>query len=56
MLSLRKRKELAFAVDDSTLGQIIGRQLHSHLIAGDDANEVFSHSAGDVRHDLRSGF
>ncbi len=41
---------LAFAVDDSTLGQIVGREFNTDFVSRDNPDEVFSHSAGHVRH------
>ena len=34
--------DLAFAVGDSTFGQIIRRQFDSHLVAGHDADEMLA--------------
>ncbi len=45
---------LAFAIDDSTLGQIVRRKLDPDLIARDNSDEVLPHPAGDVRHHFRS--
>src|SRR6478672_10588417 len=36
------------AKNDSRLGQIVGRQFHLHLVARHDADEMFSHLAGNV--------
>ena len=46
---------LTFSIDDSTLGQIIGRQLHANFVARNDTDKVLSHAPGDVRHDLGPG-
>ena len=37
--------------NDARLGQIVGRKLHLHFVARDDADEMFAHFAGDVRED-----
>jgi len=36
-------------ISDSTSGQVVGRELHSDSVAGQDADEVHSQLAGDVR-------
>src|SRR4051794_7039245 len=36
------------AVDDATPVEVVGRQLHEHPVAGEDADEVLPHLAGDV--------
>src|SRR6267143_5231594 len=43
----------AAAIDDASLGQVVGGHLHGDRIAGQDADVVFAHLAGDVRgHDV----
>ena len=37
------------SIGDAALGEVIGRQLHSHLIAGQDSNIVFAHLSGNMR-------
>src|SRR5215470_16448093 len=39
-------------IGNSTPREIIRRQLHLHLVAGEDPNEVHPHLPGDVREDL----
>ncbi len=46
---------LAFSVHDPTFGQVIGREFDADFVARNDTNEVLSHAAGYVSHDLRSG-
>ena len=46
---------LTFAIHDSTLGQIVGRKLHPHLVAGDNSDEVLPHLAGHVSQHFHSG-
>jgi len=41
----------ALAVDDAAFGQIVGGHLHLHLVAGEDADVVLAHLAGDVCRD-----
>ena len=38
----------ARAVGDATLGQVVGRQFHLDLVAGEDADVVLAHLAGDM--------
>jgi hypothetical protein len=49
-------RQLAFAVNDSTLGQIVGRQFHPNFVPRHDADEVLSHSPCNVSHHFGSGF
>lgn len=49
--SMGGRASSAFAVDDATLGQVVGGDLYGHPVAGDDSDEVLSHLAGDVGED-----
>src|SRR5438105_7462026 len=46
------RPSLLVPVDDAAPAEIVRRQLHGHLVAGQDANEVHAHLARDVRQDL----
>ncbi len=39
----------AGAVNDATFGEIVGRQFDGHFIAGQDADVVLAHLAGNVR-------
>ena len=43
--------ELALAVDNSTLGQIVGREFYADVVAGYNPDKVFPHAAGNVGHD-----
>lgn len=47
---------LSFAINDSTLGQIIRREFNANLVARNDSDEVLPHAAGNVSHDLRPRF
>src|SRR4029450_10441057 len=40
---------LPTAIGDAPAGQVIWRNLHLHPVAGDYADEVLAHLAGDVR-------
>ena len=40
------------AIRYSALGEIVGRNLDSHLVAGGDPDEVFPHLAGNMRQHL----
>ena len=42
------RKLLLRAKYDATFGQIVGRLLHSHFVAGQDANIVHAHLSRDM--------
>ena len=46
------RRALAEAVGDAALGQVVGRHLHQHLVAGQHADAVLAHLAGGVGDDL----
>ena len=52
----QKIRGLAFAVSDATFGQIVRRQLDTHLVTGHDSDEVLAHPARHVRHHFISGF
>src|ERR1700760_863700 len=39
---------LAAAVDDATLGQVVGSHLYGHRVPGEDADVVLAHFARDV--------
>src|SRR6476659_6789373 len=39
-------------IDDATPGEVVGGKLDEHLVAGQDADEVLPHLAGDVGEDL----
>ena len=47
---------LSFAINDSTFGQIIGRELNTNLVTRNDSDEVLPHAASNMGHDLRSRF
>ena len=51
-----RERELAFAVDDPALGQIVRREFDANSIARHDADEVLTHSSRDVGHDNVSTF
>ena len=34
---------LTFSVGDAALGQVVGGELNTHLVTGQDANVVFAH-------------
>lgn len=53
---MNQAKSLSLTIDDSPLGEVVGRQLDPNLIARDNANEVLSHSPGNMCHHLRTGF
>ena len=38
---------LSVSVGDSPAGQVVGRQLNLHLVAGEDADVVLAHLPGD---------
>src|SRR6185436_20804126 len=40
------------AVHDPPAVEVVGRELHQHAIARQDADEMLAHLAGDVRQDL----
>src|SRR6202044_980266 len=42
-------EESATPVDDPALGEVIGRHFHRDLVAGEDADVVFPHLAGNMR-------
>lgn len=42
---------LGFAVGDSALTKIVRRQLDRNAVAGDNANEMLAHFAGNVSYD-----
>jgi hypothetical protein len=52
----RRGGKLAFAVDDSTLGQVVGRDLDGHPVAGDDSDEILAHLSSDMRQDSMAVF
>src|SRR6478609_2656372 len=43
---------LLVAVRDPTPGEVVGGELHLHLVAGEDADVVHAHLPGDVRQHL----
>jgi hypothetical protein len=51
-----RQYQLSLAVNNSTLGQVIGRKFDPNFVARDDSNEVFSHSASDMSHHFTAGF
>jgi hypothetical protein len=50
------RRGSTFPVDDSTLGQIIGRKLNPDLVSGHDTNKMLAHSASHVSQNFVTGF
>src|SRR5712671_3171439 len=40
---------LLIAINDSSAIQVVRRKLHRDFVAGQDANKVFAHLAGDMR-------
>jgi hypothetical protein len=48
----REAQELFRPENDPRFRQVVGRQLDLDLVARDDADEMFSHLAGDVREDV----
>ena len=48
----QKCKHSAVAVSDPALGQIVGRHFNLDLVAGQDADVVLAHPAGDMGDDL----
>src|SRR5436190_12635197 len=40
------------AKGDSTAGQVVGRELHLDLVAGENADVVLAHLSGDRREDV----
>ena len=49
------KDELFLPKHDSAAGQIVGGKLHLHLVAGQNADEVLAHLAGDVAEDFARG-
>ena len=55
-LTLTRRGRFGFAEDYAGLRQIVGRNLHTDTIPGNNSDEVFSHLAGDMsEHDVPVG-
>ena len=54
--SLDLRQSLAFAVDNPTFGQIVGREFDSDPVTGHDSDKVLPHPASDVGHDEMPAF
>jgi len=53
ILSSAEGLEPRFTESDPRLARVIRRNFHFHFVSGDDADEIFSHLAGDVReHDM----
>ena len=48
-------KYLLLAEDDSASGQVVGGEFYLDLVAGEDADEMFAHFAGDVAEDFSGG-
>ena len=44
--------QLAQAIDDARLREVVGRHLHLHTVAGGQADKAFAHLAADVGEDL----
>ena len=49
-------QRLSAAVDDAALGEIVGRHLDGHLVAGENANVILAHLPRDVRSHNVPGF
>jgi hypothetical protein len=45
-------RSLFIAVHDATTGQIVWAELNRDAVAGEDADKILPHAAGDVREDL----
>src|SRR6056297_1302542 len=43
---------LLVPIRDPTPGEVVGGEFHLHLVAGEDADVVHAHLAGDVRQDF----
>ena len=43
------------AEDDAAFGEVVGGELDLDAVAGEDADEVFAHFAGDDAEDLAVG-
>ena len=43
---------LLVPVRDATPGEVVGSEFHLHLVAGEDADVVHAHLAGDVGQDF----
>ena len=41
-------ERLTFSIDDSTFGQIIGRQFNADFVTGHNSNKVLAHSSRDM--------
>ena len=39
---------LTFSISDAAFGQVVGGELNTHLVTGQDANVVLAHFAGDM--------
>jgi hypothetical protein len=52
---MRGDERLLLPEDDSALGQIVGGEFDLDAVAGEDADEVLAHLAGDVAEDLAVG-
>src|SRR6185312_9997761 len=51
-LFARPSAPLLEAVGDAALGEVVGRHLAEHLVAGEHADTVLAHAAGGMRDDL----
>ncbi|EMI20989.1 hypothetical protein RMSM_02076 [Rhodopirellula maiorica SM1] len=51
----QRPRTLSFPENNSTFGQIVGRQFDSHLITRDNTDEVFTHSARNMSHYFAAG-
>src|SRR5580693_7162683 len=52
MLSLASGTLSLEAISDATLGQVVGRHLYQHFVAGEHADTVLAHAARGVGDDL----
>jgi len=55
-LQAGEREGSTFAVGDTALGQVVGRELDANFVAGHDPNKVSTHPACDVNIDDVSTF
>ena len=55
LTAARRGQRLSAAVDDAALGEIVGRHLDGHLVAGENADVVLTHLSGNMGgHDVTS--
>ena len=54
-VGVRRTEQSFLPEDDPATGKVIRREFYLDLVAGEDADEVFAHFAGDVAEDLAGG-